>query len=105
MYKIIKDGGSIGMTEAPIFIKQTENGCYVLCPEPEASGIAFAGEVYHLLDREPLEGVETVMLEEFDVGEMIALEQKASRDADSMTVDHEYRLTMIELGQMDNENI
>lgn len=34
MFRIIKDGGSVGMTEAPTYIKQAENGCYVLCPEP-----------------------------------------------------------------------
>lgn len=56
------------MTEAPTYIKQHSNGSFVLCPEPEASGIAFAGSVYHLLGREPLEGAESVMLEEVDAG-------------------------------------
>lgn len=60
MYKIIKDGTTIGLTEFLTYIKQHDNGCFVLCPEPEASGIAFDGKVYHLLGREALEGVSTL---------------------------------------------
>lgn len=71
MYKIIKDGTAIGMTEAPNYIKQHENGCFVLCPEPEASGIAFAGTAYHLLGREELPDTKSVMLEEVDAGTVI----------------------------------
>ena len=71
MYKIIKDGTAIGMTEAPNYIKQHENGCFVLCPEPEASGIAFAGTAYHLLGREELPDTKSVMLEEVDAGAVI----------------------------------
>ena len=70
MYKIRNTGtgASVGMTEAPNYIKKAENGCYVLCPEPEASGIAFEGEVFHLLGRDGLEDVDTVVLEEVDGG-------------------------------------
>lgn len=68
MFRINRGGACVGMTEAPNYVKQSENGSYVLCPEPEASGIAFNGVVYHLLGRDPLEGVETVMLEETDAG-------------------------------------
>ena len=45
MFRIIRDGESVGMTEAPNYIKLTENGSYNLCPEPEASGIVFEGKV------------------------------------------------------------
>ena len=54
MYRITKDGASLGMTEAPTYIKQAPNGCLVLCPENEAMGIAHEGQVYSLLGREPL---------------------------------------------------
>ena len=40
MFKITKDGATMAMTEAPNYIKQAENGCFVLCPEAEATGIA-----------------------------------------------------------------
>ena len=98
MYRLTKDGVCLGMTEAPTYIKQAKNGCYILCPEPEASGIAFNGVVYHLLGRDSLEGVETVMLEEVDGGQELLTTQQSLVDAESMNVDHEYRLALLELG-------
>jgi len=89
------------MTEAPTYIKQAENGCYILCPELEASGIAFAGNPYRLLGREAPEGMEeldAVMLEETDAGPMVAAAHDLSADIDGLTVDHEYRITLLELG-------
>ena len=73
MFKITKDGATVAMTEAPNYIKQAENGCFVLCPEAEATGIAHNGTVYHLLGRPDMAGAEiTVMLEETDAGVEIA---------------------------------
>ena len=92
MFKITRSGESLGMTEAPNYIKQTETGCYNLCSEPEASGIAFAGKVYHLLGRPDLEGVDTIMLEETDAGAEIG---KANEAGSIMFV------TMAEGGQID----
>ena len=92
MFRISKDGVSLGMTEAPNYIKQAENGSYILCPEPEASGIAFSGKVYHLLGREVMEGVETVVLEETDAGAEIV---KATEAGGIMFV------TMAEAGSID----
>jgi len=92
MFKITRNGESLGMTEAPNYIKLTENGSYNLCPEPEASGIAFAGKVYHLLGRVAMEGVDTVMLEEVDAGGEIG---KANEAGSIMFV------TMAEGGQID----
>ena len=57
MYKIIKDGATVGMTEAPNYIKQTENGCLAPCPEAEAQGVAHTGVPYNLLGRQPMESV------------------------------------------------
>ena len=68
MIKIIKDGTSLGMTEAPTYVRQAENGCFVLCREAEATGITHNGTVYHLLGREALEGAESVILEAADAG-------------------------------------
>ncbi|MGM9602436.1 MAG: hypothetical protein ACI3W5_12760 [Faecousia sp.] len=100
MFKIISasNGESLGMTEAPNYIKQAENGCFVLCPEPEASGIAFEGTTYHLLGRDALEGLETVALQETDAGAELDATKAAQEDADAMNVDQEYRLTLLELG-------
>ena len=101
MFRISKDGASLGMTEAPNYIRRADNGSYILCPEPEASGIAFAGEPYRLLGREAPEGMdalEPVMVEETDAGPMIAAAHNLSADIDGLTVDHEYRITLLELG-------
>jgi len=80
------------MTEAPNYIKLADNGCFIICPEPEASGIAFAGRVYHLLGRAAMEGVDTVMLEEVDAGNEIT---RATETGSVMFV------TMAEAGQID----
>lgn len=101
MYKIIKDGATLAMTEAPNYIKQQENGCFALCTAEEAAGIAHAGTVYHLLGRQPLEGVETVVLEATDAGTLLVEARQAADDADTLNVDQEYRLTMLELGITD----
>lgn len=104
MVKIIKttDGTSLGLAENLTYIRQHENGCYVLCPEPEASGIVISGTVYHLFDRDELEGVETVVLEAVDAGEALNGATQAIADADSINVDQEYRLTLLELGVTDD---
>lgn len=106
MFRITKtkDGDIVGMTAAPNYIKQVENGCYNLCPEPEASGIVFDGTVYHLLGRAELVEAETVMLEEVDSGQLLTATQQAIADADGMIVDQEYRLTLLELDLTDERN-
>lgn len=69
MFKITKDGATVAMTEAPNYIKQAENGCFVLCPEAEATGIAHNGTVYTSWDALTWRGQKcTVMLEETDAG-------------------------------------
>ena len=82
MFKIIKEGTSLGMTEAPTYVRQAENGCFVLCQEAEATGIAHNGTVYHLLGREALEGAESVILEAADAGaEIQAAGESAANNA------------------------
>ena len=82
MFKIIKDGTSLGMTEAPTYVRKAENGCFVLCQEGQATGIAYGGTVYHLLGREALEGAESVILEETDAGaEIQAAGESAANNA------------------------
>lgn len=69
MFRIIKDNGAaLAMTEVPNYIKLLENGCFTLCPEEEAAGIAYAGQAYHLEGRPDMEGLETVVLEKVDAG-------------------------------------
>ena len=68
MYRIVKDGTELALIEAPSYVRQAGNGCFVLCQEAEAAGITHNGTVYHLLGREALEGAESVILEAADAG-------------------------------------
>ena len=68
MFRIIKAGAGIGLTENLNYLKKAENGCYILCPEHDASGIVFEGVAYHLLGRAAMDELETVSLEETDAG-------------------------------------
>ena len=102
MFRIIKAGAGIGLTENLNYIKKAENGCYILCPEHDASGIVFEGVAYHLLGRAAMDELETVSLEETDAGTEISKAKSAVEDADALNVDQEYRLTLLELGISEN---
>lgn len=41
MFRIIKDGAELGLTENLNYIVQAENGCYVLCPGAKCFGHCF----------------------------------------------------------------
>ena len=41
MYRIVKDGAELALIEAPSYVRQAGNGCFVLCQEAEAAGIAY----------------------------------------------------------------
>jgi len=92
MYRITKDGVSLSMTEASTYIKQAPSGCLVLCPENEATSIAYEGKVYGLLGREGLPDAPTIMLEQVDGGGEL---HKASETGGIMFV------TLAEGGQID----
>ena len=80
MFKIIKDGQQVGATETPNYIKLQSNGCFALCSEDDAQGIAFSGKVYHLFGREEMTGEEeTIVLAKQDVGGIVS-QQRADID-------------------------
>ena len=98
--KIIKasDGTVLALTEDVTYIKKADNGCYILCPEPDASGISYAGTPYQLFDRDQMgDELETVMLEQTDIGSWIM-------ESDEMNVDQAYRLTLLELNVSDTDD-
>ena len=105
--KIIKasDGTVLALTEDVTYIKKADNGCYILCPEPDASGISYAGTPYQLFDRDQMgDELETVMLEQTDIGSWIMESKSAIEDADEMNVDQAYRLTLLELNVSDTDD-
>lgn len=98
MYKIIKDGAEIALTEKLNFIKQTPAGVFVSCAESEAQGVAVKNTPYNLLGRGNIEGCETVVIMEIDGGEHIQTGEECQSETDAFVVDHEYRLTLLENG-------
>ena len=105
--KIIKasDGTVLALTEDVTYIKKADNGCYILCPEPDASGISYAGTPYQLLDRDPMgDDWESVMLEPIDIVGWIMEAKATIEDADEMNVDQAYRLTLLELNVSDTDD-
>lgn len=99
MFKIINaEGRELGMTERPYYIRLSESGSYTPCSEKEAQGVALNGTPYHLFGRTAMDGLETVVLAETDAGRVLKEQETAQEGADAMAVDHEYRLTLLELG-------
>ena len=85
MYKIIStENNAVGLTEKPTYIKIAASGSYVLCSEAEATGIAHNGKPYHMLDRDAMDGLETVFLLEVDMGNELAATNKAVVDSTKM---------------------
>lgn len=107
MYKIVKasDGTVLALTEDVTYIKKADNGCYILCPEPDAPGISYAGTPYHLLGRDPMgDDLESIMLEQTDIGSWIMEAKAAIEDADEMNVGQAYHLTLLELNVSDTDD-
>ena len=68
MYRIVKDGTTLGLTEQPNFVEPLENGAWGLCVESRAHGIAWEGEVYGLAGKSAMDGLELVTLAFVDAG-------------------------------------
>ena len=90
MYKIITHTGETHLTEKPNFILKHENGCFVLTDEAMAEGVAYHGTPYLFADG--------AICYEVDKGADILETEKTVSDSDAMSVDQEYRLTLLELG-------
>ena len=100
MYQIIKDGTPLALVERPNYIYKHTNGCYVLCSESEATGVAVDGAAYHLVGKAEMEGLDSVVMVETDGGKELTTAQSES---DEGYVDHELRLTLLELGVTTDE--
>ena len=103
MYRFIKDGNQLALIERPRFIKIQPNGYFGLCEEKDAQGVIINDIAYSIEDR--LEDRLSVSYEKVNVGELImALEALTDNfttiqnQMDEITVDHEYRLVLLELG-------
>ena len=68
MYRIVKDGTTLGLTEQPNFVEPLENGSWGLCGESRAHGIAWEGKVYGLEGKSTTDDLERVTLAFVDAG-------------------------------------
>lgn len=94
MYRIINmDGSDKAIVETVNWIKIGPSGSFAPAKNRgEAVGIAYESVAYNLLGFDRIPGADTVMVAELDAGKLI------SPDLMDLTVDHEYRLTLLELG-------
>ena len=90
MYRIITPTGETFLTEKVNYIRVHKNGVYLLTDVNHAEGVAYHGTPYLFSD-----GAQVC---EVDAGETLVSTQQSVVDADTMNVDHEYRLTLLELG-------
>ena len=98
MFKVIKDGKEIAITEKLNYIKQNTNGVFVSCNEREAQGVAVHNTAYNLLGRGGMVDCDVVTVFEIDGGANIQSGETSQTETDVLVVDHEYRLTLLEMG-------
>lgn len=98
MYKIIKDGETIAITEKLRYIKQNGAGVFIGCNDKDAQGIAVKNTPYNLAGRGAMRGCETVVVLEVDGGDCIQAGEEMQTDTDALIIEHEYRLTLLEMG-------
>ena len=85
MYQIIQDGQTIALVAEPVFITLSDSGCFIPATEDKARGIVIDSTPYHLLGREELNGLPTVMAIPVDGGTYLfgAQENMKSQLADA----------------------
>ena len=89
MYKITTPAGETHLTEKVNYIRVHTNGVYLLTDVNHAEGVAYHGTPYLFRDG--------VVVCEVDAGSNLSAAEKTVSDNDAMNVDHEYRLTLLEL--------
>lgn len=102
MYAIIKDGEQIAITEKLNYITQNKNGVFVSSTESDAQGVAVNNIPYNIAGRGKMADCESVVIFEIDGGRCIETGNENQHETDTLVVDHEYRLTLLELGVTEN---
>ncbi len=78
MYQITNynSGETVGYTEKPRYIKKNSSGIYVETDEEHAQGIAYKSIPYNLAHREGVGVDTTVILFQYDTGDVVIDQQK-----------------------------
>ena len=98
MFEVIKDGVRIALVINPTYICKSKNGCYALCSEGQAQGVVVDGVPYSIMGMSKMEDTEVVTLCRINGGKIIQDGITQGNDQNELMVDHEYRLTLLELG-------
>ncbi len=78
MYRItsINTGENLGAVDKVTYIKIGESGDFTTATENDAIGVALNSIAYNLAGHNVIEGVDTVIVSEFDGGALVAEQQK-----------------------------
>ena len=111
MYQISTAIGVVGYADVPDYCYKLPSGSAQIIGRKErargevATGVIFEGVIYNLPGHSEFEGCETATVAEIDEGVVlneqqrrIAAAEATEADEDALSVDHELRLTMLELG-------
>lgn len=88
MYRIINfdTGEEIGITEYPNYILLGKNGCYQMCDEKDAQGVAFESTPYNLVNKDSMGDLPAVVVRKVDAGsEVDALKAENKSLSDQLT--------------------
>ena len=88
MFKVIntKTGAEIGVTEKPHFIKKSSTGCFIKATEKKAQGVAYKSKPYNLQGRAGVGAEDTVILIEYDGGDIATALSEQSAVIDSLII-------------------
>ena len=90
MYRITTPTGETHLTEKLTYIRIHSSNVFLITDQQRAEGVGYHGNFYLFADG--------VQVYEVDKGADILETEKTVSDNDAMNVDHEYRLTLLELG-------
>ena len=111
MYSVHTSTAILGYITEPTYCYKLPSGSVQVIGRKErargevATGVIFQGVIYNLPGHSEFEGCETAAVVEIDDGVVlneqqrrIAAAEATEADEDALSVDHELRLTMLELG-------
>lgn len=110
MYSVHTANQTVGYTDKPDYCYLDGSSPHIIGRKERArgevaTGVIFQGVIYNLPGHSDFEGCETATVAEIDEGVVLNEQQRrivaaeaAEADEDALSVDHELRLTMLELG-------
>lgn len=91
MFRLIQNGVTVALGDAPRYIRKQANGSYGFCTRGEAQGVAVDSKPYHIEGMDALDGAETASMEqvasEAVVSDLAAAGAVYSAQADSGNIE------------------